>query len=70
MNERAFFDFGLKILRCERKEGKVFFAFDSKSWEHWFHPQQSKQKWKKGKETLQGIHEYLQKFLHSMTAFC
>jgi hypothetical protein len=65
-----FFDFGLKVLRSERKEGKVFFTFGSKSWEHWFRPQQSKQQCKKGKATLQGIHEYLQRFLHSMTIFC
>jgi hypothetical protein len=30
-----------KMLRCERKEGKVFFAFGSKSYKHWFRPQQS-----------------------------
>jgi hypothetical protein len=51
------FDFGPKVLRCERKEGMVFFAFGSKRREHWFHPQQSKQQWdKKVKATLQGIH--------------
>jgi hypothetical protein len=33
-----FFDFGPKVLRCEREEGKVFFAYGSKSWEHWFRP--------------------------------
>jgi hypothetical protein len=64
-----FFGFGPKVLRCERKEGQVFFAFGSKSWEHWFRPQQSKQQWNKGKATLQGIHKYLH-FLHSMTTFC
>jgi hypothetical protein len=30
-----------KMLRCERKEGKVFFAFDSKGYQHLFRPQQS-----------------------------
>jgi hypothetical protein len=29
------------MLRCERKEGKVFFAFGSKYCKHWFRPQQS-----------------------------
>jgi hypothetical protein len=38
-----FFDFGPKVLQCERKEGKEFFAFGSKNWKHWFRPQQSKQ---------------------------
>jgi hypothetical protein len=37
-----FFGIGPKVLRCERKEGKVFFAFGSKSYEDWFRPQQSK----------------------------
>jgi hypothetical protein len=36
------FDSAKKVLRCEIKEGKVFFAFGSKSYEHWFHPQQSR----------------------------
>jgi hypothetical protein len=31
----------MKMLRCERKEGKVFFAFGSKGYQHLFHPQQS-----------------------------
>jgi hypothetical protein len=39
--------FDPKVLRCERKEGKVFFAFDSKNWEYRFCPQQSKQQWDK-----------------------
>jgi hypothetical protein len=30
-----------KMLRCEQKEGKVFFAFDSKDYQHLFCPQQS-----------------------------
>jgi hypothetical protein len=29
------------MLRCERKEGKVFFAFGSKGYQHLFRPQQS-----------------------------
>jgi hypothetical protein len=50
---RPSFDFGPKVLRCERKEGKVFFAFGSKSREHRFRPQQSKQQWdKKVKATI------------------
>jgi hypothetical protein len=28
------FDSAEKVLRCERKEGKVFFAFGSKNYEH------------------------------------
>jgi hypothetical protein len=39
--------FDPKVLRCERKEGKMFFAFDSKNWEYRFCPQQSKQQWDK-----------------------
>jgi hypothetical protein len=31
----------MKMLRCERKEGKVFFAFGSKGYQHLFRPQQS-----------------------------
>jgi hypothetical protein len=54
MNEDA--SLRMKMLRC--------------GWEHWFRPQQSKQQWNKGKATLQGIHKYLQRFLHSMTTFC
>jgi hypothetical protein len=41
--EGANFDFAQKVLRCERKEGKVFFAIRSKKREHWFRPQQSRQ---------------------------
>jgi hypothetical protein len=41
MNEKDVFSFGSKMLRCERKEGKVFFAFGSKETK-WFRPQQSK----------------------------
>jgi hypothetical protein len=57
-----FFDSGPKMLRCEQKEGKAFFAFGLKIWEHWFCPQQSKQQWKRSKVILQGIHKYLQRF--------
>jgi hypothetical protein len=31
----------MEMLRCERKEGKVFFAFGSKGYQHLFLPQQS-----------------------------
>jgi hypothetical protein len=31
----------MKMLRCERKEEKVFFAFGSKGYQHLFRPQQS-----------------------------
>jgi hypothetical protein len=43
MNKKDVFDFVTKMLRCERKEGKVFFAFDSKQ-TRWFRPDQSKGK--------------------------
>jgi hypothetical protein len=36
-----YFVFDKKMLRCERKEGKVFFAFGSKYCKYWFHPYQS-----------------------------
>jgi hypothetical protein len=36
-----------KMLRCERKEGKVFFAFGSKGHQHLFRPQQSSSHTKK-----------------------
>jgi hypothetical protein len=51
-------------------EKKVFLAFGSKSWEHWFRAQQIKEQWNKGKVILQGIHKYVQRFLLSMTTFC
>jgi hypothetical protein len=31
----------MEMLRCERKEGKVFFAFGSKGYQHLFCPQQN-----------------------------
>jgi hypothetical protein len=31
----------MEMLRCERKEGKVFFVFDSKGYHHLFRPHQS-----------------------------
>jgi hypothetical protein len=51
----------MKMLRCERKEGKVFLAFGSKGYQHLFHPQQSSSHMeKKGKMVLQDIHKCLQ----------
>jgi hypothetical protein len=43
----------IKMLRCERKEGKVFFTFSSKGYQHWFRPQQSSSHMNKGKMVLQ-----------------
>jgi hypothetical protein len=51
------FAFGSKMLRCEQKEGKVFFAFCSKEIK-WFRPHQSKRQHAKvklqGSSILQG----------------
>jgi hypothetical protein len=59
------FDFGPKVLRREQKER--CFSPSAKKREHQFRPQQSKQQWdKKVKATLQGIHRYLRKKLHSI----
>jgi hypothetical protein len=43
------------MLRCVQKEGKVFFAFDSK---RKFRPQQSNLCMDKGEDILQGTHKF------------
>jgi hypothetical protein len=56
-----FFDFGPRVLRCERKEGKVFFGFG-------FVHSKADNNRIKGKAALRSIHKYLQKFdSHSIT---
>jgi hypothetical protein len=47
-----------QMLRCVRKEGKVFFAFDSKDTN--FVHSKAIRTWMKGKNILQGIDKYTQ----------
>jgi hypothetical protein len=47
------------MLRCVRKEGKVFFAFGSKKYK--FRPHQSNSHMDgKGKNILQGMHKFIE----------
>jgi hypothetical protein len=58
----SYFDFGPEVLRCEQKEGKVFFAFGSKKAESIsFIHSKANNSGIKGKSALRGIHKYLQK---------
>jgi hypothetical protein len=60
MKRRMFFAFGSRMLRCERKEGKVFFAFGSKDGNTGFI--HSKASNSRRKEILQGTHKCLQRY--------
>jgi hypothetical protein len=58
-----------KMLRCEQKEGKVFFAFGSKSYKRWFRPQQSRYTRMKGKIAFRSIYKYLQQLVRIRIQF-
>jgi hypothetical protein len=59
------FDFAQKVLRCERKEGKVFFCLRlKKAASIGFVHNKADNTRIKGKVALRSIYKYLQQFVH------
>jgi hypothetical protein len=57
-------DFAQKVLRCERKEGKVFSPSDQKTTSIGFVHSKADDTRMKGKIAFQSIYKYLQQSIH------
>jgi hypothetical protein len=65
----SFFDFGSKVLRCERKEEKVFSPLAQKAASDGFVHSKADNSRIKGKATLWSIYKYIQKYVQNQLQF-